>query len=304
MNGILLMDKPEGLTSAEVVRRVKRRVGGKVGHLGTLDPFATGVLPLCLGEATKIAQFVSPLDKTYEGIIRLGTATDTGDRTGRVVRTSPVPQLSDELLAAVSHRFTGPYLQTPPMHSAIKRGGVPLYRLARKGIEVERQAREVRIGFLRLERRDSERLHFEVKCSKGTYVRVLAEDVGTALETVAHLEELRRTAFGDFAIAQAVSLENWQPGRTGDLISIRQALGKMPSVRLNDDEAAAVRQGRPWVLTRVAERGDSTVTILVDSGDAAVAVAVKEGHRWGYGRVFHQHQTLQPDNPVLIDRTK
>ena len=114
MNGILLIDKPEGLTSAEVVRRVKKIVGGKVGHLGTLDPFATGVLPLCLGEATKVAQFLNQSDKRYEGVIRLGAATDTGDRTGTVIRTSPVPELDEDRLKGVSERFTGCRLQTPP----------------------------------------------------------------------------------------------------------------------------------------------------------------------------------------------
>ena len=302
MNGILLIDKPGGLTSAEVVRRVKRIVGGKVGHLGTLDPFATGVLPLCLGEATKVAQFLNQSDKRYEGVIRLGSATDTGDRTGTVIRTSPVPDLDDDRLNDLAARFIGCRLQTPPMHSAIKRDGVPLYRLAHKGIEVEREARPIQIASLRIERQGVDRLTFQVTSSKGTYIRVLAEELGTELGTVAHLEELRRTAFGEFEIGCAVSLDGWDPSRLIGLISIRQALASVPSVRLSDDEARAVRNGHPWVLSRV--RDDGALSVLVDSDDSVVAVAVKKGQRWGYGRVLQPGATLHLTSPMLTNPIK
>jgi tRNA pseudouridine55 synthase len=210
MNGLVLIDKPEGLTSAEVVRRVKRRLGGKVGHLGTLDPFATGLLPLCLGEATKIAQFLNTADKRYAGVIQLGAATDTGDRTGQTVDRAPVPDLAHIDLAALAGRFTGERLQTPPMYSALKRDGVPLYRLARRGMTVERTPRPVRIDRLTLDPVGTDRLAFDVACSKGTYVRVLAEDIGAALGTPAHLAALRRTAFGAFRIDRAVPLARYE----------------------------------------------------------------------------------------------
>ena len=202
MNGLLLIDKPAGLTSAEVVRRVKRRVRVKVGHLGTLDPFATGLLPLCLGEATKIAQFLNTADKRYEGVIQLGWATDTGDCTGRQTASAAVSDRAAADLDAVARRFTGEILQKPPMYSAIKRDGVPLYRFARQGLEVERTPRPVRIAHLGLESVGSGRLRFVLACSKGTYVRVLAEEIGAALGTAAHLDALRRTSFGSFDITR------------------------------------------------------------------------------------------------------
>ncbi|OFV87008.1 MAG: tRNA pseudouridine(55) synthase TruB, partial [Acidobacteria bacterium RBG_16_68_9] len=205
MNGILILDKPEGLTSAEVVRRVKRRLRVKVGHLGTLDPFASGVLPLCIGDGTKIAQFLNTATKTYEGTIRLGAATDTGDCTGVVARTAPIPAFGSEDLRAVERQFQGPYTQVPPMYSALKQGGVPLYKLARQGVEVERSGRLVHIESLRLCRADEASLDFEVSCSKGTYVRVLAEDVAAALGTAAHVSVLRRTRFGEFTLSHAVA---------------------------------------------------------------------------------------------------
>jgi tRNA pseudouridine55 synthase len=302
MNGLLIVDKPAGLTSAEVVRRVKARVGGKVGHLGTLDPFATGVLPLCIGEGTKIAQFLNTSDKRYEGFIRLGSATDTGDRTGVVVRTAPVPPLDEGRLVQVAERFTGEISQVPPMYSAIKRQGVPLYRLARKGIEVAREARSIHLASLHLAIRESDLLWFEVACSKGTYVRALAEDIGIELGSVAHLESLRRTRFGPFDITRAVQLDAWNPNRSEGVVTIREALDHLPAVHLTPAQASAARQGRASVLNRLQVPEGASAAVLVDPNGDVVAVIVKSEARWTYGRVLQASETLQPERPMLSNR--
>ena len=285
MNGILLIDKPEGLTSADVVRRVKRRIGGKIGHLGTLDPFATGLLPLCCGEATKIAQFLNTADKAYEGVVQLGRATDTGDRTGQPTRAAALPDLPSVDLDALARRFTGELQQTPPMYSALKRDGVPLYRLARQGVEVERSPRPVRIDRLTLEAAGPDRLRFRLACSKGTYVRVLAEDIGAALGSAAHLEELRRTGFGSFAVDDAVTLDAWDPAQSAGLVALRRALSHLPAVSIDDQAAAAVRQGKPWPL-RALPVELATPAMLLDRAGDLIAVAVRKSDLWSYGRVL------------------
>jgi len=204
VTGILLVDKPEGMTSAGAIRALKGRLGSaKVGHLGTLDPFASGLLPLCIGEATKVARYLFLEAKAYEGRIRLGTETDTLDRTGTSVATAPVPEVTASDLARLHASFMGPQRQTPPMYSALKRDGVPLYKLARKGLEVDREAREITIDALELRLAEPTAIDFVVRCSKGTYVRVLAADLGRALGTVAHLERLRRTMVGTFRVEDA-----------------------------------------------------------------------------------------------------
>ncbi|MBX3023382.1 tRNA pseudouridine(55) synthase TruB [bacterium] len=287
MNGILLIDKPEGLTSAEVVRRIKRQLarGAKVGHLGTLDPFATGLLPLCLGEGTKIAQFLNSADKRYTGRIQLGVATDTGDRAGAVVSEAPVPALDAATLAEVVRRFSGEIRQRPPMYSALKKDGVPLYRLARQGIEVEREERAVRIDRLVLEPAGPSQLRLEVECSKGTYVRVLGEEIGIALGTVAHLRELRRTGFGDFGIAQAVALDAFDPANPAGFVPLRAALAHLPAVTLDAQGLRAVRQGKSSALSRLAGLA-APVAALVDAQGELAAVAIRERGHWRYGRVL------------------
>ena len=287
MNGILLIDKPPGVTSAAVVRRVKRILprGAKVGPLGTLDPFATGLLPLCLGDGTKIAQFLNTADKRYEGVVKLGAATDTGDGTGAIVRQAPVAPLDPESLERVRLAFLGEVRQRPPMFSAIKRDGVPLYRLARQGIEVDRVERTVRIDELAIGAVSATELRIVVACSKGTYVRVLAEDIGAALGTVAHLKELRRTGFGDFSIDRAVPLVGFDPGRPGGLLSVREALGHLPAVVLPPSGAQAARQGKLGVLARLADLSAPAAALVDVDGDLA-AVVVRQGEAWRYGRVF------------------
>lgn len=296
MNGLVLIDKPEGLTSADVVRRVKRRVCVKVGHLGTLDPFATGLLPLCLGEATKIAQFLNTADKQYTGEIRLGWSTTTGDRTGERLDTAPVPDLAGADLGELAQRFTGDLLQTPPMYSALKRDGVPLYRLARRGVEVERSPRPVRIDDLRLEIAAPDVLRFTVSCSKGTYIRVLAEDIGAHLGSRGHLAALRRTAFGGFHVDDAAPLEAYLEIANGaplpGFVSLRASLAHLPAIEIDRTTEAAVRQGKAWVL-RTVPTDVAAALALVGSDGEVTAVLVRDGSGWSYGRVLAPSSPLQ-----------
>ena len=206
-SGVLLVDKPEGPSSARVVQRVKRRMGAaKVGHLGTLDPFASGLLPLAINQGTKIAQIFLDAPKSYAGTVQLGVVTDTQDRTGKVLELRDIPNLSEEALRGLRRSFTGTLLQTPPMFSALKREGVRLYRLARQGKTVPRPQREVNVEKLRLQKVGPAEIEFEVTCSKGTYIRTLAADMGEFLGCGAHLKSLRRLSCGPLILKQAITL--------------------------------------------------------------------------------------------------
>jgi tRNA pseudouridine55 synthase len=286
VDGLLIIDKPEGMTSAEVVRRVKHRLRCKTGHLGTLDPFATGVLPVCVGDGTKVAQFLNEANKEYAGVIRLGSATDTGDCTGTVTSTAPIPAPSAARLEEVAQQFVGESLQTPPMYSAIKQRGTPLYKLARQGITVDREARRIHIETLRLTIRDDSALDFFVACSKGTYIRVLAEEIAVALGSVGHLETLRRVSFGHFRIAAAVSLAAIEQGAL-PLIGLREALRALPEIRLDAAAARRARQGYAPVLTSLRSGARHETATLVDPDDKLVAVlSADDAGRWRFARVF------------------
>lgn len=208
MDGFIVVDKPAGVTSHDVVRAVRRMAREKkVGHTGTLDPFATGVLPLALGEGTKAIPFLDESVKEYQAVMRLGSATDTQDCTGRVIAEGAWQQTSSADVEEVARRLVGRVSQVPPMFSALKRDGVPLYKLARRGESVERMAREIDIFSLVIDRIDLPEVAFTVSCSRGTYVRTLASDMGEMLGCGAHLVALRRTRSGPFSLAEAVSLE-------------------------------------------------------------------------------------------------
>jgi len=250
MDGIILIDKPAGSTSADVVRQIKWRVKpARVGHLGTLDPFATGVLPLLVGEATKLAPFLHDGEKHYAGLIALGMETDTLDLTGEVVRTAATPPLDAARLAAIAEQFTGTVTQTPPIYSAIKRGGVPLYKLARRGEEVAPpEPRQVEIARLELAAEGAGAIRFAMICSPGTYVRSLARDIGLALDSAAHLAELRRVRNGAFAIENAgpldevlAALENGGDGLR--LIGLREAVPDLPEAAVDEATAKRLRNG-------------------------------------------------------------
>ncbi len=279
MNAIVLVDKPAGISSAEVVRRVKSRVKpARVGHLGTLDPFATGLLPIMIGEATKLAPFVDGGDKEYAGLIRLGVETDTLDRDGDVVRRADLPDISAEKLAQVSAQFTGPIEQIPPVFSAIKRAGVPLYRLARRGEDVAPpEKRSVEIKRLDLSCAAPDSIRFVATCSPGTYARALARDIGVALGTVAHLEQLRRTRNGAFSIADAMpladvlaSLEAGAPPLRQ--ISLRDALVGLPEVVVDAIAEKRLRNGDSRALDSQVPAGGPLFKVISQSGEL-IAVA-------------------------------
>lgn len=209
--GVLLIDKPAGITSHDVVDRVRRKLRmKKVGHAGTLDPAATGLMIVLVGKATKLSQYLMGLDKVYEGVVHLGQTTDTQDGEGDVLEERPVPELTVDDLKAVMKEFEGDQYQTPPMYSAKKINGVPLYKLARKGKEVEREARVIRIKSFELDAFTSPDLEFTVACSKGTYIRTLAHDFGEKLGCGAYLRDLRRTEIGDFEIEDSLELGEFE----------------------------------------------------------------------------------------------
>ena len=208
VNGILLLDKPLGLSSNKALQRAKYRFqANKAGHTGSLDPLASGMLPLCFGEATKVSAFLLDSDKQYITRAHLGITTSTGDLEGEVSSESVVPDFSEKNILEVLARFTGPIDQIPPMHSALKKDGKPLYKLARKGREVERLARKVTIRSLELMDIEGDMLTLKVDCSKGTYIRTLVEDIGSALGCGAHVNMLHRTEVQPFAGFKVYSLE-------------------------------------------------------------------------------------------------
>ena len=278
MNAIVLVDKPAGISSAEVVRRVKSRVKpARVGHLGTLDPFATGLLPIMIGEATKLAPFIDGGDKEYAGLIRLGVETDTLDRDGAEVRRADVPAIPAEKLAHVAAQFTGAIEQVPPVYSAIKRAGVPLYRLARRGDDVPPpDKRSVEIKRLDLVCEAPDTVRFVATCSPGTYARSLARDIGVALGTVAHLDELRRTRNGAFSIADAMPLtgvlEALDSGAPLRLVNLRDALAGMPELVVDAVAEKRLRNGDSRALDSQVPDGGPLFKVLSPNGDL-VAVA-------------------------------
>lgn len=208
LEGVLLVDKPKGLTSHDVVYRLRRKLGmKKIGHAGTLDPMATGLLIMLIGKATRISQYLMSVDKGYEGEATLGVVTDSQDAEGEVMETRPVPPLTEAQVREAMKGFLGDQYQTPPMHSAIKIDGVPLYKIARKGGEVEREPRFIRVMAFDLADFSSPRLAFRLQCTKGTYVRTIAHDLGQKLGCGAHLSALRRTASGQFNLGQCIALD-------------------------------------------------------------------------------------------------
>lgn len=207
VSGIILLDKPRGFTSNAALQKVRWLLNAeKAGHTGSLDPLATGVLPLCFGEATKFSQYLLDADKGYETLAQLGVSTTTADAEGEVIERKPVA-VSEEQIEALLPRFRGDQMQVPPMYSALKRYGQPLYKLARAGEVVEREPRSVKIARLDLLSLETDKARFAVRCSKGTYIRTLVEDIGRELGCGAHVAELRRTQAGPFDLAQTVTLE-------------------------------------------------------------------------------------------------
>ncbi len=250
VDGMLLLDKPVGFTSNQALQQAKRLLNArKAGHTGSLDPIATGLLPLCFGEATKVSGLFLDADKSYQVQIRLGVATETGDREGRVRRERPVDFSEAQLNDALEH-FRGEFEQIPPMYSALKQNGQPLYKLARAGVTVERAPRAVTVYALSLEKWQGERLELSLSCSRGFYVRTLADDLGEALGCGAHVQELRRTSVGALRIADAFTLAQLEaadspPERQKFLLPTEQGLAHLPEVNLPDNIAFYLCRGRP-----------------------------------------------------------
>lgn len=295
-SGLLLIDKPEGPSSAHVVHRVKKILGAKrVGHLGTLDPFASGLLPIGVNEGTKIADVFLGGAKCYRAVMVLGIATDSQDATGKIIDERPLPALTDDDLRRLEVQFSGAQTQVPPMFSALKKDGVRLYEMARQGQEIERAPRSIQIGRLALHRINNNEIEFEVSCSRGTYVRTLAADMGAALGCGAHLKKLRRLACDHLTLEEAVTIEQLEAavqGGTVPLVTLAKALSHLPAIAWDGRSIARLRQGQQEVLSqlRLPATGASLLSILDHAGSLIALVQWTEdspGGRWRLHRVFH-----------------
>jgi tRNA pseudouridine55 synthase len=269
---VLPVDKPEGPTSHDVVRAVRKALGDRrVGHTGTLDPFASGLLLVCVGRATRLAEYLSAQDKSYEAVALLGVSTDTLDREGAVVETrSGWETLDHARIEAVLERFRGEIEQLPPRYSAKKVGGVAAYELARRGKQVELKRARVRIETLEVTRLDLPRLGLRVVCSSGTYVRALAHDIGEALGVGAHLVSLRRTAIGAFPIERALPLEALGDRAQVALAALQplEALGHLPKLDVDDEAVARILHGGSVPATKEATAG----TVVLAHAGSLVAI--------------------------------
>ena len=264
VNGILLLDKPSGLTSNAALQTVKKLYRArKAGHTGSLDPLATGLLPICFGEATKVSGFLLDADKDYRVTCRFGARTTTGDAEGEVLEQRPVEGLTEDRLRELLQGFLGEIEQIPPMYSALKHKGERLYKLAREGVEVEREPRQVTIHALELLRLEPPLAEIRVHCSKGTYVRTLVEDVGEALGCGAHVAGLRRLGVGPFDDTQmvdmealrAVAAEGGEHALDKLLLPLESGLAQWPDVRLSGDAAFYLRQGQPVLVPKAPTEG-------------------------------------------------
>ena len=277
LDGILVLDKPGGMSSNRALQVAKRLYGAaKAGHTGSLDPLATGVLPLCFGEATKFSQFLLDADKAYQSTFVLGTATDTGDAEGEVLHSQDSGHISQQQVAVALEAFRGEIEQVPSMFSAIKHQGQPLYKLARRGVEVERKARRVVIKQLDLLAfRAGARAEVDIylECSKGTYVRSIAEDLGRALGCGAHVASLRRTRAGPFSLADSVSLGTLEALKANGqeaqmdalLLPADAAVRALPLVSLSESGGFYIRQGQPVQVPNAPR--DGMVRVALESGE-------------------------------------
>jgi len=282
IDGILLLDKPIGMSSNHALQKAKRLLHArKAGHTGSLDPMASGLLPLCFGEATKVSSYLLDADKTYQATVRLGITTASGDREGEIIATAAVPPLKEKQVREVLLEFTGDIQQIPPMFSAIKRDGVPLYRLARQGIEVEREPRAVTIHELNLLRLSDDEIELFIRCTKGTYIRSLAVDIGDALGCGGYISDLRRLGSGPFSIDNAVSLEQLEQWVSENavpenlLLPMESALNNWPNVTLTDDAAYYMRKGQPVFIPRVASEG--WVRLSTEKGFFGIGQVLDDG---------------------------
>ena len=273
LSGVFLLNKPLGLSSNTALQKVRRLFNAqKAGHTGALDPLATGLLPICLGEATKFSHYLLDSTKRYQTTVKLGQTTTTGDVEGDVVLQREVPVLTAELIEQVLQRFRGEIQQVPPMYSALKRDGRPLYELARQGIEIEREARPVTIYELNLIDFTPDSLVLEVTCSKGTYIRVLGEDIGEALGCGGHLTHLHRTQTGHFELIPSYTLEYLEtltsPERDALLLSVYAPVEHLPRVQLPEGREKYFGNGQESNIEH-----DAAAEVLVFDGDRCLGLA-------------------------------
>ena len=294
VHGVLLLDKDAGHSSNDVLIKAKRLLNAqKAGHTGTLDPFATGLLPLCFGEATKFAQDLLEADKTYETTVHLGVTTETGDTEGAVVQTDDVAVNTEQIEAALA-QFRGPIAQVPPMYSALKRDGKPLYEYARAGITLEREARNVTIHKLELLSYQAPFLRLRVTCSKGTYIRVLGADIGAALGCGAHLHALRRTGVGELSLDAALTLQGLgdvpETERAARLAPVDALLSSFPSTVLPAELAARFLHGQRISL------GKENIPLPAQEGRVRVYAA--DGQLLGTG-LMREFGVLAPERLIV-----
>jgi tRNA pseudouridine55 synthase len=290
VDGVLLLDKPVGLSSNDALIKAKRVLNAKkAGHTGTLDPFATGLLPLCFGEATKFSQDLLEADKTYETTVHLGVSTTTGDTEGEPVATREV-NVTREQIDAVLAQFRGPIMQVPPMYSALKRDGKAYYEYAREGITLEREARPVTIHKLEFVSYEAPMLKLSVTCSKGTYIRVLGEDIGNALGCGAHLNALRRTGVGALTVEGMVTLEQLQadPAPSALLAPVDALLSSFPAIELTAELARRFLQGQRLAL------GKEAVVVPAEQGRVRV---YHDGQLLGTG-IVQEYSILAPERLI------
>ena len=274
ISGILLLDKPQGITSNAALQAVKRLYNAcKAGHTGSLDPLATGVLPLCFGEATKFSQFLLDADKHYLAKVRLGVATETGDADGAVIEEKAPPEVSDAQVEAILDGYRGEISQMPSMFSAVKMNGQPLYKLARQGIEVARKERPVTIYQLEVVERARDEMTLDIRCSKGTYIRTLAEDIGRDLGCGAHVAGLKRLAAGPFSCDDTVTMDGLESlagdeGRLDEqLLPVCAAVKGWPSVTLTEVTASYLRQGQPVQIANAPTHGWVSIFSESETGE-------------------------------------
>jgi tRNA pseudouridine55 synthase len=285
--GVLNLDKPAGLTSHDVVNRIRRLSGvRRVGHAGTLDPLATGVLLLCIGRATRLIEYLVDQGKVYETTVRLGQSTDTYDAEGEIVAERPVAA-DQAAIAAALDAFRGPIAQIPPMYSAIKRDGQPLYKLARQGITVAREPRAVTIYELQLLDWTAPDLKLRVACSSGTYIRSLAHDLGETLGCGGHLTTLRRTAVGPFTTADAVSVEGLTTaGLDAALQPAEVTVAHLPALRVTAEAATDLEHGRQ--VARGTADPAAPLVRIIDPDGLFLGVARPEGDAWQPHKILHR----------------
>jgi len=295
VDGVLLIDKPVGLSSNDALIKAKRMVNAKkAGHTGTLDPFATGLLPLCFGEATKFSQDLLEADKTYVATMHLGVTTNTGDTEGETVETRPVDVTLEQIESALA-RFRGPILQVPPMYSALKRDGKAYYEYAREGIVLEREARPVTIHALDFIGYEAPMLIIRVTCSKGTYVRVLGEDIGAALGCGAHLNALRRIQVGTLTVEGMITLEQLQAHADplSLLAPVDALLSTFPRVDLTDELAKRFLNGQRLALGKEA----AVVVPLIDQGTQGRVRVYHDGKLLGTA-LLGEYAILAPERLI------